>query len=418
MGGFYFVKINLMKSSISLLFLRYLRFLARLQLRKNPQAIIVGITGSAGKTSTLLACEAALKNHFKVKSNSGSNSESGIPLSILGLKVTDFSFFDWLKIALLAPIKLLTNWEKYEIYLVEMGIDSAAPPKNMEYLLSIIQPQIAIFLNVTSVHQQNFSSLDQIAAEKAKLANTAQIAIINPDDSLVVKYTTNPHRLFIKPLKITYRHPLPSIYHLSFGAASTLANHLGLDSKTITNNLGKYFKLPPSRSTILRGLHHSIIIDSSYNSSPLAAKEMLDFLKTYPSFTRRSPSVGGPRIAILGDMRELGSASPTTHQELYQTALKSADILISVGPETTKYFGQKSRKFTYWWQASDYLQSHPELVSGSHILIKGSQNTIYLEELVKSFLKNPSDAKLLCRQSPYWLKTKEKFKNSYKSDII
>lgn len=394
-----------MKSRLSLLFLRYLRFLAKLQLLKNPQATIVGITGSAGKTSTLLACEAVLKNHFRIKTNSGSNSESGIPLSILGLKVSDFSLLDWLKIALLAPLKLLTNWQKYEIYLVEMGIDSVTPPKNMEYLLSIIHPQIAIFLNVTPVHLQNFASLDQIAIEKAKLANSAKIAIINPDDSLVTKYTTNPHRLFIKPLKITYPHPLPAIYQLSFGAAAALTGYLGLDPTTITNNLIKYFRLPPSRSSVLRGINHSTIIDSSYNSSPLATKEMLDFLKTFNS----------PRIAVLGDMRELGLASPSGHRQLYQTALKSADTVIGVGPETQKYF--KPPTFLYWWQASDFLKSHPELVEGSTILVKGSQNTIYLEELVKSLLspkalKRYRSKSLICRQSPYWLKVKSNFRNS------
>jgi len=395
------------KQSISLLFLRYLRFLARLQLRKNPQATIVGITGSAGKTSTLLACEAALKNHFKVKTNSGSNSESGIPLSILGLKVSDFSLLDWLKIALLAKIKLLTNWEKYDIFLVEMGIDSAAPPKNMDYLLSIIHPQIAIFLNVTAVHQQNFTGLDQIAAEKAKLANSAKIAIINPDDPLVVKYTTNPHRLFIPNLPVrAYCHtPLPNIYAISFGAAAALAGYLGLAPKTISNNLNKYFRLPPSRSSILHGLNHSTIIDSSYNSSPLAAKEMLDFLKTFPS----------PRIAVLGDMRELGLASPPAHRQLYQTALKSADTVIGVGPETQKYF--KPPAFPNWWQATEFLKSHPELVSGSTLLVKGSQNTIYLEELVKSLLSPKAlrlyrSKSLICRQSPYWLKVKSSFRNS------
>jgi UDP-N-acetylmuramyl pentapeptide synthase len=130
---------------------------------------------------------------------------------------------------------------------------------------------------------------------------------------------------------------------------------------------------------------------------------MLAFLKSFPS----------PRIAVLGDMRELGSSTTLSHRQLYQTALKSADIIISIGPETTKYFGPKSHKFTYWWQAAEYLSSHPELVSGSHILIKGSQNTIYLEELVKTLLKNSSDINKLCRQSKYWLNLKTKFKNNH-----
>ena len=63
-----------------------------------------------------------------------------------------------------------------------MGVDSPTWPKNMDYLLSIVKPNIAIFLNVSSVHLMNFKSLDEIAQEKAKLINSAKTAIINDQD--------------------------------------------------------------------------------------------------------------------------------------------------------------------------------------------------------------------------------------------
>jgi UDP-N-acetylmuramyl pentapeptide synthase len=107
-------------------------------------------------------------------------------------------------------------------------------------------------------------------------------------------------------------------------------------------------------------------------------------------------------------MRELGNSSKEEHQKIYDLATKSADLIISVGPETTKYFDDKSKKFTYWWQAAKFLKD--QIKGEETILVKGSQNTIFLEELVKSILKNPSDSKKLCRQSPYWLKVKAKFK--------
>jgi len=139
-----------MKQKIGLFFLFYLRFFARLQLKKikllNSKLITVGITGSAGKTSTLLATEAALKPNFRVKTNYGGNSESGIPLNILGFKNPDFTLLSWLKIALLTPFKLFINWKIYDVYLFEMGIDSAKSPKNMSFLLSIITPDIGIAL--------------------------------------------------------------------------------------------------------------------------------------------------------------------------------------------------------------------------------------------------------------------------------
>lgn len=400
-----------MKKNLGLLFLYYLRFFARLQLTKikllNPKLITVGITGSAGKTSTLLAIEAALKPNFRVKTNYGGNSETGIPLNILGLNNPDFSLLSWLKIALLTPIKLLTNWKIYDVYLIEMGIDSSQSPKNMSYLLSIIKPDIGIFLNVTPVHLENFSSLDQIAEDKAKLVNTAQTAIINKSDPLVKKYTKNKKTISIKPIKIDIPNFfLPDIYNISLGAAITMAKTLNLQTSTAIDNLKNNFHLPPGRSSILKSINNSTLIDSSYNSSPLATIEMLNFLKTFPS----------PKIAVLGDMRELGAASELSHQNLYQTALNITDTIISVGPETSRYFGPKAKKFMYWWQAADYLKNN--FPQNATILIKGSQNTIFLEELVKELipsnkLKHYLSNNLICRQSPYWLKLKNNFRQNH-----
>jgi UDP-N-acetylmuramoyl-tripeptide--D-alanyl-D-alanine ligase len=401
------------KQNVSLAFLHYLRILAKIQLHKihllnlilGKKTTIVGITGSAGKTSCLLACQAALTPQFNVKTNYGGNSESGIPLSILGLKVHDFSLPDWVRLSLLAPLSLLTNWNRYDVLLLEMGIDSAQKPKNMDYLLDIVKPDIGIFLNVSSVHAQNFDNLDHIAQEKAKLINTCSKAIINATDPLVKKYCTNRNQISLKPVSLQIpEHVLPPIYDITFGATYALANMLGLNSQQTKQNILANFHLSPGRSSLLKGIKQSQIIDSSYNSSPLAAIEMLKLLKSFPP----------PRIAILGDMRELGKSSATEHQSLYRYALTVTKNIISVGPETQKYFGPKTQKFLYWWQASEYLKSHPELISGSTILIKGSQNTIFLEELIKDLLLEPSDSTNLCRQSPYWLKTKASF---YKNHV-
>ena len=400
-----------MKSKISLLFLHYLRFFARLQLakvkliqklKKQPLTII-GVTGSAGKTSTVIAIESVLKDHFSVKTTAGSNSESGIPLNILGLKIKNYHLLNWIFITLATPLSFLLNWQTYQIFVVEMGIDSPKSPKNMDYLLTIIKPDIGIFLNINSVHLQFFSSLDQIAQQKAKLINSLPVsglALINSSDPLVKKYLkTKTKTIPLSKQATKLKKPLPSIYKDSLNCAIQIASHFNINKQTAINNLNQNFHLPSGRSNILKAIKNSQIIDSSYNSSPSACLAMLDFLSTFPS----------PHIAVLGDMRELGQSSPTSHRQVYKKVLKTADHIISVGPQTKKYFGPKTKKFLYWWQASNYLQKN--LPQKSTILIKGSQNTIYLEELIKSLLKNPSDSSLLCRQSPYWIKTKQSFKN-------
>lgn len=396
-----------MKKNISNLVLNYLKFFARIQLSKvrfiqklkKRQLDIVGITGSAGKSSTLFACQAVLSSHFKVKTNDGYNSESGLPLSIIGLKITDYNLLSWLRIILFCPIKILINWQSYDILILEMGIDSPIWPKNMDYLLSVVQPNIAIFLNVSFVHVANFKSIDQIAQEKAKMANLAKVAIVNNQDKLVKKYTQNKNIINLVPTKIKFENfYLPEIYQISFGAALSLARIFNINYNKAVKNLQTKFTLPPSRSSILDGIKNTTIIDSSYNSSPIACSELLKFLTTFKT----------KKIAVLGDMRELGNSSQEEHQKIYDLAVKSADLIISVGPETKKYFGNKSHKFTYWWQAAEFLKD--EIKGSETILVKGSQNTIFLEELVKSILKNPKDSKKLCRQSPYWLKVKNKFR--------
>lgn len=399
-----------MKKNISNLILKYLKFFAKVQLSKvrliqklkKKQLDIVGITGSAGKSSTLFACQAILSPHFKVKTNDGYNSESGLPLSIIGLKISNYSIFSWLKIIFLCPIKLLINWKSYDILILEMGVDSPKWPKNMGYLLSVVQPNIAIFLNVSSVHLMNFKNLDQIAQEKAKLINSVKTAIINNQDKLVKKYTQNKNIINFTPTKIKFdQFYLPDIYQFSFGAALSLAQIFNINYKEAVANLQKNFILPPSRSSILEGIKNTTIIDSSYNSSPIACQELLKFLNSFNT----------KKIAVLGDMRELGKSAKNEHQKIYDLATKSSDLVISVGSETQKYFGNQAQKFNNWWQASDYLKN--QIKGNETILVKGSQNTIFLEELVKSILKNPSDSKKLCRQSPYWLKTKKQFKNTF-----
>lgn len=392
-----------MKQKLANAFLYYLRTLARLQLLKKPYKTIIGVTGSAGKTSTVLALKATLKPNLSVKTSlKGGNSETGLPLSILDLSAINYSILDWLRICLLAPLKLLTNWRKFDVFVAEMGIDSPHPPKNMDYLLSIIKPDIGIFLNVSPVHQQFFNSLDQIAREKAKLVNSVPTAIINLSDPLVRKYTKNKHIIPISNVRVGFPDPLPEIYQISLNAALTTAQLLKIPQKKALANLKANFTLPPSRATILKGINNSIIIDSSYNASPLANLEMLKFLSTFKS----------PKIAILGDMRELGDASPTAHKSLYKQALKYADQIISIGPETSKYFGPKAIKFLYYWQVTDYLACHPA-TAGPTILIKGSQNTIYTEEVVKALLKNKRNIKKVCRQSKYWTNLKAEFKQKH-----
>jgi len=424
-----------LKKKIGIIFLTYLRLLSKLQLAKinflksilgKPKVRIIGITGSYGKTTTMLATVSALKDNFKVKFSEGANSESGIPLNILGLKMKDYSLFDWIRVAILSPLSLLFNWQDYDIYVAEMGIDEPKEPKNMGYLLKIIKPDIGVFVGVTSVHSQQFESvipknvsgkkrlervLDAIADEKFRLISNLPddgFAVLNLEDDFVLKRArlVKANLVPTKRIKIDFKdYVLPPEFEINFGLAVSVAKALGVDEKEAIRSVKKHFRLPPGRSSLIKGIKGTLIIDSSYNSSPKAAEVMLRLLSELGRKLKRK------KIAVLGDMRELGTQSKIEHENLAKIACKIADRIVLVGPLMKDYFlpyalrlnypRDKINHFQNAYLASEFLKKN---IRGRElILVKGSQNNIFLEIVVKSLMLEKSKANaLLCRQGDYW----------------
>lgn len=361
-----------MKKYLSIFVLQYLKFFAKLKIAKiNP--IIIGVTGSAGKTSCVAAIEAILKTKYTVKTTGTANSESGIPLSILDLKMNDYSIFDWMRVILLAPFVKL---DKFDVLVAEMGIDDLKSPKNMEYLLSIIQPKIGVFLNALPVHTEQMKSVENIFDEKSKLIKslpTDGTAIINSDYDIETK---------AKIIKFK-----------DDGSAIPPAMVVG---KIFGISKMPKFNLPPGRGNIFEGINQSTIIDSSYNSSPVPTENALEKLALEKN----------RKIAVLGDMRELGNLSQEEHKKIADIAKKTANVVITVGP-LFKQFTTFDYQFDNFYQAGKFLQGF--LQKGDVVLFKGSQNTIFLEGAVEMVLANKSDAAKLCRMGKFWEKKRRLF---------
>lgn len=454
-----------MKQLATTLILSYLRFWARLALRFH-KPYIIGIAGSVGKSSARNALFAILKDQASTKMVG--NSETGIPLGILGITPRGYTGKDWITMLSRAPFGL--NFLKNTTYLIaEMGIDDPYPPKNMAYLLTILQPRLAIDLNAQATHTMQFEKLlttkvkndfptdrqqlaylrQKIADEDGRILRHAETIIYNADDEYIANTLKTGRRngaktvlkfgrdktnaaiyerysvdvkgtkidLIIQdaPVSLFFPYLLPEVYRETLSAVLLAAHTVGIPMEQAKTSLENNFTLPKSRASLLSGIRNSIIIDSSYNASASSVTAFLDMILKLKQETAR------PVVFVFGDMRELGKAARGEHETVSERLIGIVDYLYLVGPLTREYVlpvvqtRDKRFKEIRWFRtakhAGEYLEN--SLPKEAIVLVKGSQNTIFLEEGVKYILKDKKDKEKLCRQDVYWLKLKEETFNSH-----
>ncbi len=455
-----------MKNKISLFLLRWAakRKLARLR------PFIIAVTGSVGKSTCLTLLDGVISPLKKTRTTKKGNSESGLPLEILGIRneLVDYRLSTWIKIVLHALwIGLFGDDDTYDVLIAEFGIDSPHPPKNMSYLLTLIpHPDIAMVISVAPVHTEQFSGglslhdktdesviLSRIAKEKMLLAhavlpkghtilaidssyirheaetlhtNVIAVGTKSTADYKLVDVRATLHDgsvvTFIHEEK-THKITFPHMVVFKESAATIVAviaatEIMGIPMKQSIETIEKISRLPPGRLSVLNGIKNTTIIDSSYNASPESMRAALLFLKSLDLKK-------GKRIAILGDMRELGPLAEKKHQELARIAAENADYVVCIGPLMRQFFvpeillaGFKEKNLTVFETAQgvgSFLSN--VLREGDVILVKGSQNTIFLETVVKDLLQKDTDVHLLCRQSAYWEDVRASFFSSHPQSV-
>ena len=183
-------------------------------------------------------------------------------------------------------------------------------------------------------------------------------------------------------------------------AACAVIYGLGLPLEKAIAALHEYHT-PSGRLSLLPGIRDSVLIDDTYNSSPVAANAAVDLLRQIQST--------GRKIAVLGEMMELGKFTQEAHYELGKNVVGACDLLITVGIRavTIDTGAQESGlsqtaigHFDTAEQAGAFLESTVQ--AGDVVLIKGSQS-VRLERVVLKLLQKPETAReVLVRQEPEW----------------
>lgn len=424
--------------------LRWLKSVLRLMaiaVLKRHRPVVIGITGSVGKSSTKEAIATVLSSCFRVRQSPGNfNNEIGIPLTILGSLDTKRS--RW-RLAV-APFRFLATIglprSRYpEILILELGIDRVG---DMDYLLEFLSPTVGVLTTISTSHLEFFKSISVVTREKGKLILALPktgLAVLNADEPRVMKFrektkatvlsygfdesadVRGTHVAFFRDaaalpigssFKLEYAGKsipvrLPNIiaeHHISAAlAAAAVGIFFKMNPLEVAEALRNFQSLP-GRMRLFQGVHHSLIVDDTYNASPKSLAAAMGTLGSLESVRR---------VVALGDMLELGDDSERAHRDVARWIFDHDIREVFLIGKQMLFAKEELDRMRYpsdhvhWFSDPKSLgdQLAASLREGDVILLKGSQG-MRLEKAVEMVLLEPSSARmLLCRQSDEWKNT-------------
>ena len=398
------------------------------RLRQKHNFKVIGVSGSVGKTSTKFAIATVLKQKYRVRYQAGNyNDLVTVPLVFFGQDLPSlFNPLAWLKVVLANERQIRRPYD-FDVVVVEVGTDY---PGNIIKFQQYLHCDIAVVTAISPEHMEFFANLDEVASEELSIGVFSDKVIVN-NDLADRKYLDIPRPLTTfgsqqadyQLGKVSYAKE-QATYNVkrqgnawlevkqlavaqsevySALAGAVVADKLGLSTAQIRNGIAEVRPVS-GRMQRLAGLHNSTILDETYNASPDAVMAALDSLYLFKA---------DHKIAILGNMNELGQTSPQAHRQVgaYCDPMQ-LELVVTIGPHANQYLapaaeeaGCRVQTFTDPLKAGLFVKDM--LKPNSVVLAKGSQNLVFAEEAIKPLLANPDDARLLVRQSAAWLKKKK-----------
>lgn len=356
--------------------------------RKRFKIPVIGITGSVGKTSTKEMIAATLSGKWQVHKTEGNfNNEIGLPLTLFKLK------------------------PEHEVAVIEMGMNHFGEIHN---LTTAALPNVAVITNVGTSHIENLGSREGILKAKLEILDGLSpqgLLVINGDNDLLgglkdlnvskVTYGLSPENDYwaekirsegmytlaeVKTPKAHYSIRIKALgEHMVYNtlAAIAIAEHYQLSEDEIMRGLANYAPAK-MRMQITETEYGLTLLDDTYNASPDSMKAALKVLMNYQA--------KGRKVAILGDMFEMGEFAPKLHQEVGEFAKEvEVDLLISIG-ELAKHIDTAYRnadgKKAYYFQTKEAFTSEIKNIikSSDCILFKASRG-MHFETLVEEARK-------------------------------
>ena len=327
--------------------------------RRSLDIKVVGITGSVGKTSTKEMIASVLSEKYNVLKTEGNfNNEIGLPLTVFNIR------------------------EEHEVAVLEMGISHFG---DMKPLAKIARPDVCVITNIGYAHLENLGTRDGILKEKSSMTdymNPKGSVIFNGDDDKL-KGLKGTYAEFVTPTSRFHAHiSIPGdhmIYNALAGVAVGYA--LGMNNDEIARGIEKLVPIA-GRNNLIEAKHYTII-DDCYNANPASMKSSLDVL-AYAD-TRK--------VAILGDMGELGADELAMHREVgAYAAFKNTDVLVCIGAlskdmaeaaKETVLATEKNMKVFHFDTKEDFYQNMGQILKENDTILVKASHFMEFPEIVK-----------------------------------